>query len=86
MSPKLIHFLSSFFMHIGKFKVKFNDEFWNLHLDLCFARFKCKKKKKKQKPARKAKKMAKAGNIVMLRHNYNSVATKSQGNLQKFVA
>ena len=41
---------------------------------------------KKQKPVRKAEKMAKAGNAVMSQHNYNIVTTKSQGNLQKFVA
>ena len=30
--------------------------------------------------------MAKAGNVVMSRHNYKIVATKPQGNMQKFVA
>ena len=40
---------------------------------------------KKQKLKRKVEKMAKEGNAVMSQHNYSIVATKSQGNLQKFV-
>ena len=31
---------------------------------------------KETKPARKVEKMAKAGNAIMSRHNYNIVATK----------